>query len=1081
MQRVRIVTSRFSIIMAMAFAVFFGACRTSSAPSDDGIVSLDKSAISVALDEAAALTANRAVNWASTDEAIATVAEGAITPVAVGTATVTATSKADPSKFAACAVTVLESGAVILSMSASILPLDESLTLTSNRAVIWSSSDSAVATVADGVIAPVSKGTATIKATSAANGAKSAVCAITVIDIVPVSLSQATLTMTLHEVVTLTANKTATWTSSDPSIAAVSPAGTITPLAEGTVKIVAASVTTAANTASCAVTVTAVSSGSTGGPTITPNAVWFVKQANADSYDTTTATLTGGTIGLHNNYPSGGNAYKWVSSGNNYGANPYVSFLTFPVKMSGDFSIAATVKVSAQALANNACGLGVGAVSGFAADGNYFYMLMRNKDNQAVAYYTKGLATDPLATSVGTTGTKISYTAATQMTVTVRRVGSALYWNATPTGGTANAEQTNAIGNFYGMSGSVYPSIAFANVDAEISSLVVKDALGAEVFNSSTGSIEAYVPASLSLSSSAVDMVIGAAGSVTAKALAIGGALSPVTVAVDDASILSVTTIQATASGTVIGFKGAKAGTVTVTVSNDSDTIASTKTKSFTVTVNSFSATDAYGTIPPALLYPVPGSSSAYTDGELAITFDAEPTLVTGGTFRIMKKTDGSLVDSIGFAGERQSAWGSEVAVGDQLVRKAGNTLYITPHFGKLAVGTEYYVAAPTNAINATFNGVAFAGFSDSKSAATWAFVTKAAPAIAGSAVTVDGSQASAADFRTIQGALDYLDTGLAAVTDVVINVAAGTYRELIYYKGTKNLTIAGPAGNAKGDSCLIVYKNSSQMNGSTHTRASTYFSGCNVVLKNLTIKNAWVRAGGDNQAESIYFANAAATATSAAKTLAAYNCSFVSNQDTIQTSGLNWFYDCYIEGNTDYIWGTADAALFENCSLRCVEDGNSSHTAYLLVARTGTANAPTIGKGYVILNSTVTIDAGLTAYYGRNAGSGTYYDQAALVNVAFSGAGTLAASRWLGSTAPTKLGDSSYVGWKDYNVTGSNLAAEARYASSSAVIADMSAEYDSRGHILNRVITASGTAYGYADAANAWDTSALAAAFRAP
>ena len=49
---------------------------------------------------------NTAVTWASSNTGVATVSGGVVTPVAVGTTTITATSVADPSKFSTCAVTV---------------------------------------------------------------------------------------------------------------------------------------------------------------------------------------------------------------------------------------------------------------------------------------------------------------------------------------------------------------------------------------------------------------------------------------------------------------------------------------------------------------------------------------------------------------------------------------------------------------------------------------------------------------------------------------------------------------------------------------------------------------------------------------------------------------------------------------------------------------------------------------------------------------------------------------------------------------------------------------------------------------
>lgn len=33
--------------------------------------------------------------------------------------------------------------------------------------------------------------------------------------------------------------------------------------------------------------------------------------------------------------------------------------------------------------------------------------------------------------------------------------------------------------------------------------------------------------------------------------------------------------------------------------------------------------------------------------------------------------------------------------------------------------------------------------------------------------------------------------------------------------------------------------------------------------------------------------------------------CRFYSQQDTLLPGGgYNWFYDCYVEGDTDFIWG---------------------------------------------------------------------------------------------------------------------------------------------------------------------------------
>ncbi len=416
----------------------------------------------------------------------------------------------------------------------------------------------------------------------------------------------------------------------------------------------------------------------------------------------------------------------------------------------------------------------------------------------------------------------------------------------------------------------------------------------------------------------------------------------------------------------------------------------------------------------------------------------------------------------------------------------SGNTVYFAPHIGTMAYGTAYYVVIPTTSITGTLNGTAFNGFSDQNTVATWNFTTQtSAPALDAANVTVDGSQSSTANYRTVQGALNAIGTNLASATSVTINVAAGTYNELLRYTGTglgtgQTVTIAGPSSNNKGDTCVIQWSNGNGMNGSTATRPTFYFNGANLVLRNLTLKNTALRSA-VSQAETLYFAGGA-TGT----TIAANNCSFVSNQDTLQTSGRAWFYNCHIEGNVDFIWGTADANLVENCDLRFVNDVGAAATYGLFVARTGTTIAATasgtIGKGYVLLNSTVSVDANVTASFGRDAGTGAYYDQAALINVTFTGSGTIAAGLWNTTTAPLSLGDSSYVGWKSTGCNGLNLASLTTATGTLTTIADQATEYDTRDHILNRVVTVTtGAPSGYQDVATPWDLSALATAWGAP
>jgi len=801
---------------------------------------------------------------------------------------------------------------------------------------------------------------------------------------------------------------------------------------------------------------------------------YFVKQANG----TTSASIDNGTITVNAAYSSSGNAFKYQAP--NYYGTSSNGFIAAPTAMTGDFSISAQVTINTQNKANNACGIGVGMTTGFNPTDTYAYTLMRNNNNSTSGYYVNGSG------SISAGAPTVSFKNGTALALSFSRTGKNVTLSAGAVGDSpstttiATSSMTDGT-NGYG-DGPVYPAVSFNNVAATITNLVIKDGDGNTVFDSATGGLVTFVPAALTLSTSSVNMKKGESATVTATANAIGGAVSTVAATSADTSVATVSVDNGDTSSTIT-ISGVKGGLTTITVTNSADNSAVTNTKTVLVAVNDYPSSDDYGS-KGLTAYPAPGASSAYPDGEFALSFDATPTLNQGGTIQIFRLSDGTMVDSIGFADETETFGSTAIKVGSQKVRVDGNTVYFTAHMGKLAYGTGYYVVIPTTSIVGTINGVAFNGLSDSNSVATWKLTTMAAPTLDFTNVTVDGSQTSSANFRSLATELSTIASNSSAPSDITINVAAGTYRELLRFTGagstTQTVTIAGPSGNKQGDNCVVQFANGNGVNGSTQTRPLFYFNGANLVLKNITLKNTASPRTTYAQSEALYFASAGNF------TLAAYNSSFISNQDTVQTSGRNWFYKCYFEGNVDFLWGTAQAALFESCDMHFVNDLGAGNLANysMIVARVGstiTADG-TIGKGYVVLSSTVTVDADITATFGRNAGAGAYYDQAALINVTFTGAGTIGSGMWNTGTPPTSMGDSSYVGWKSTGCAGLNLGSLVTASTTSASIADQANEYDTRDHILNRVVTIkSGSPTGYEDAAIAWDTSSLATAWGAP
>jgi uncharacterized protein YjdB len=135
-------------------------------------------------------TANKNVEWTSSNPAVATVdAKGVVTPIAPGTATITVIT-VDGNKISTCLVTVKPVPVTGVSLDKKTLDLiadgsTGSLTATvkpttaTNKEVTWSSSNPSVATVNNGVVTPVAAGTAVITVTTA-DGSKTATCKVTV-------------------------------------------------------------------------------------------------------------------------------------------------------------------------------------------------------------------------------------------------------------------------------------------------------------------------------------------------------------------------------------------------------------------------------------------------------------------------------------------------------------------------------------------------------------------------------------------------------------------------------------------------------------------------------------------------------------------------------------------------------------------------------------------------------------------------------------------------------------------------------------------------------------------------------------
>lgn len=253
-------------------------------------VTLDKTSLSIEAGQTAQLTAtvqpgyadNQAVTWSSSDNNVVSVdATGKITANAKGSATITVTT-ADGGKTATCTVTVTEPAAPVAvtgvtlnknnttiytgrteTLTATIQPADAT-----NKAVTWTSDNTGVATVNNGVVTGVSVGSATITAKTA-DGGFTATCTVTVeeapiVHPTGVSISKTSINLQIGGSETLTAtvtpadanNKNVTWSTSDATVAAVDKNGKVTGIKAGNATITATT-EDGGKTATCSVTVTA--------------------------------------------------------------------------------------------------------------------------------------------------------------------------------------------------------------------------------------------------------------------------------------------------------------------------------------------------------------------------------------------------------------------------------------------------------------------------------------------------------------------------------------------------------------------------------------------------------------------------------------------------------------------------------------------------------------------------------------------------------------------------------------------------------------------------------------------------------
>jgi len=251
------------------------------------------------------------------------------------------------------------------------------------------------------------------------------------------------------------------------------------------------------------------------------------------------------------------------------------------------------------------------------------------------------------------------------------------------------------------------------------------------------------------------------------------------------------------------------------------------------------------------------------------------------------------------------------------------------------------------NVLNTFVAGVVFVVCLPLSAQTTRSSVASSVPATLPSVITVaaDGSGM----FKTVQAAVDAIPAYPRQVYE--IHILPGTYFEHVTVPRIK------PFIRFQGDDAaktILTFNLGAPMRGADGKPIGTFATPSVSILaddftaQNITFQNTF---GPHGQALAIEVAG---------DRVAFDNCRFLGWQDTMfaDSSGRNYFHNCYIEGHVDFIFGKS-TAVFDGCEIRSKQKG------YLTAASTEQEKP----YGYVFLHCKLTADEGVkegTVYLGR-------------------------------------------------------------------------------------------------------------------
>ena len=187
--------------------------------------------------------------------------------------------------------------------------------------------------------------------------------------------------------------------------------------------------------------------------------------------------------------------------------------------------------------------------------------------------------------------------------------------------------------------------------------------------------------------------------------------------------------------------------------------------------------------------------------------------------------------------------------------------------------------------------------------------------------------------------------------TPIHIVLGAGTYHEKIKYNLPNPLILEAAPGLTARD-CIIQADNCEAFHHGLENRSIFYFGPnvTNVTIKNFSIINTHNKSIEDGN--TMPDVGETMVWSSPTGTLMAKGMHIEGRLNTLSLKGFSWFINSTIIGDTDFIYGDVDTALFENCEIHMKADNRGDYPGFIIKAQT-LANK----TGFVFLDSTFTAE----------------------------------------------------------------------------------------------------------------------------